>query len=252
MAPSVVDAVEGARRAGHLVYLSTGRSRAEIPDTVRSIGFDGVISAGGGFAEHGDRLVHSVVMEPAAVAELVAFYAANDIEYILQSFAAAYPSRGLRPRWATLFPHAPDGLAHEDALDDIAPGAARDGLEGIAKSTFFGSDPRTFRTVRDGMGHRFEVITGTMPYLGEAGGEVSPVGVDKGIAMARLAAWLGHDLADAIAIGDSVNDLEMLRVAGVGIAMGNADAAVKDVADEVTADIADDGVWRAFRRHGLI
>jgi hydroxymethylpyrimidine pyrophosphatase-like HAD family hydrolase len=44
----------------------------------------------------------------------------------------------------------------------------------------------------------------------------------------------------------------MLRVCAMGIAMGNADRTVKDVAEEITTDVLDDGVWNPFRRHGLI
>jgi hydroxymethylpyrimidine pyrophosphatase-like HAD family hydrolase len=60
------------------------------------------------------------------------------------------------------------------------------------------------------------------------------------------------DRADTIAIGDSYNDLEMLHHAAVGIAMGDAPQAVKDVADEVTASTVEDGVRLAFVRHGLV
>ena len=48
---------ERARANGHLLFLSTGRSPAEIPTMVTDLGFDGVISAGGGFIEHGGELV---------------------------------------------------------------------------------------------------------------------------------------------------------------------------------------------------
>lgn len=249
LSPTTVAAVQGARAAGHLVYLCTGRARAEIPAPVTAIGFDGVISAGGGFVEHGDRLVASHVMSRGQLREVVGFLDAAGIEYILQGFDAVHPSTGLVELlrrvigehdldWAS----APDS----DRLSDL------DGLDDIAKATFFGESPTTFATVRDGLGDRFHILTGTIPYLGEAGGEVAPTGMNKGAAIAELVAELGVPLADVIAIGDSANDLEMLAVAGVGIAMGNADGNVKARADEVTTDVDDDGVWRAFLRHGLV
>ncbi len=63
---------------------------------------------------------------------------------------------------------------------------------------------------------------------------------------------LGIERAATIAIGDSYNDLEMLAHVAVGIAMGNAPQAVKDIADEVTTTPDEDGVRLAFERHGLI
>ena len=57
----------------------------------------------------------------------------------------------------------------------------------------------------------------------------------KATGLAEVAADLGVDAADVVAFGDMPNDLEMLRWAGHGVAMGNAHPALLDVADEVTA-----------------
>lgn len=48
------------------------------------------------------------------------------------------------------------------------------------------------------------------------------------------------------------NDIDMLRWAGVGVAMGNAGIQVREAADYVTADIDQDGVYRALCHYGLI
>ncbi len=72
--------------------------------------------------------------------------------------------------------------------------------------------------------------------------EITPAGADKGSALARLCTRLGIDRSEVIAFGDNHNDLTMLEWAGRGVAMGNAEDAVKAVADEVTAPNADHGV----------
>lgn len=258
LAPSVTEAVRGARAAGHLMYLCTGRSRREIPDTVTDIGFDGVISAGGGFTEIGDELLGAYTMPADDSRTLVDFFEAQDIEYNLQAYDEIYPSRNLFERVRPLFEHderrSGDAAASAD-MKKIEQRMAYRGpapAEGIAKATFFGSEQSTFARVRDHLGDRFHVITGTIPWLGEAGGEVSRFGVNKGSAIEALVAHLGMSIDDAIGIGDSYNDLEMLQVCGVGIAMGNADDTVKSYADEVTTSVLEDGVWTAFRTHGLI
>ncbi|MCC2031719.1 Cof-type HAD-IIB family hydrolase [Microbacterium allomyrinae] len=252
LAPAVVQAVRGARASGHLVYLSTGRSRVEIPDFVTEIGFDGVISAGGGFIEHGDDLLAAHTMPEPVVRDLVGFFERHDIEYTLQAYESAHPSKGLLTRMQPLFTELGFDSARGERLVETMTYRGPAPTSGIAKATFFGTDPRTFSVVRDGLGDRFHVITGTIPYLGEAGGEVSLGGIHKGAAITQLVRALGLDIADSIAIGDSTNDLEMLEAAGVGIAMGNADAAVKAIADEITTAVDDDGVARAFARHGLV
>ena len=55
-----------------------------------------------------------------------------------------------------------------------------------------------------------------------------------------------------IAFGDSMNDYEIVREAGIGIAMGNSVDELKAVADYVTDDIDRDGVWKACRHFGWI
>ena len=72
--------------------------------------------------------------------------------------------------------------------------------------------------------------------------ELTPPGVHKGSGIAQLCARLGVDRLDVVAIGDGLNDHEMLTWAGHGVAMGNADPATKQIADEVTASNDHDGV----------
>jgi len=75
--------------------------------------------------------------------------------------------------------------------------------------------------------------------------EIVPIGVNKAEALKHLAAILGLDLSQFAAIGDGLNDIEMLREAGLGIAMGNAPEAVKSEADWVTGTNNEGGVAQA-------
>ena len=52
-------------------------------------------------------------------------------------------------------------------------------------------------------------------------------------------------------MGDSSNDVAMLRAAGLGVAMGNASPAVREVADAVTARVEENGAALAVRRYVL-
>ena len=76
--------------------------------------------------------------------------------------------------------------------------------------------------------------------------EVTAAGVDKGSALLALADRLGIPREATLAIGDSDNDAEMLRAVGMPVAMGNADAALKDLAKYITADCDHDGVAQAI------
>ena len=56
---------------------------------------------------------------------------------------------------------------------------------------------------------------------------------------------------EVMAFGDEENDIDMLEYAGLGVAMGNAKAAVMAAADYVTAGVDEDGIEKALRRFGL-
>ncbi|MBI2940907.1 MAG: HAD family phosphatase [Chloroflexi bacterium] len=75
--------------------------------------------------------------------------------------------------------------------------------------------------------------------------------VSKGAALVALARHYGIDLAAVVAVGDGSNDIPLLKAAGLGIAMGNAQDAVKAAARYVTADIEADGLALAIERHVL-
>jgi Cof subfamily protein (haloacid dehalogenase superfamily) len=81
--------------------------------------------------------------------------------------------------------------------------------------------------------------------------EVLPATVSKWQALERLMAAEGLTAEDVMAIGDDYNDLEMIRGAGLGIAMGNAVEAVREAAGYVTGSNADDGVAQALERFVL-
>jgi Cof subfamily protein (haloacid dehalogenase superfamily) len=68
----------------------------------------------------------------------------------------------------------------------------------------------------------------------------------KGSALVMLAHRLGISLAETMAIGDGLNDISMLRLAGLGVAMGQAPRKVRASADVVTASNADDGLAQAL------
>ena len=81
--------------------------------------------------------------------------------------------------------------------------------------------------------------------------EIMPAGVHKGAAVAELAARLGVAPAQVMAIGDQMNDAEMLSYAGVGVAMGNAVPELKSLARHVTGTNKEHGVAQAIKTHVL-
>ena len=81
--------------------------------------------------------------------------------------------------------------------------------------------------------------------------EVVPLGIDKGRGLARLLELMGERPERAIAIGDAPNDIPMIRLVGLGIAVANAEPPVLAAARLIAPSNADDGVAQIAERFWL-
>ncbi len=91
--------------------------------------------------------------------------------------------------------------------------------------------------------HGTDYVVGWTAWL-----DLSPVGVSKASGLQHVAEHLGVEARDVLAIGDGRNDIEMLRWAGRGVAMGQAVEEVVAAADAVTGTVYDDGAADELRR----
>ncbi|MGV4321798.1 Cof-type HAD-IIB family hydrolase [Bacillus mojavensis] len=77
--------------------------------------------------------------------------------------------------------------------------------------------------------------------------EVNALGINKAAALAKVSEKLGFTMENVMAMGDSLNDIAMIKEAGLGVAMGNAQDVVKETADWITDTNIEDGVAKAIR-----
>lgn len=88
-------------------------------------------------------------------------------------------------------------------------------------------------------------------FAGLMGADVVEQEASKANGLMRLCEYYGIAPEQTVAFGDSMNDIEIIREAAVGVAMGNAHPGLKAAADYVTAAIDDDGIWKACVALGL-
>jgi len=90
-----------------------------------------------------------------------------------------------------------------------------------------------------------------LPWLAN-GADVVPIGVSKAIGLTKTLEILGDTLPKKIIFfGDGSNDIELIEMADIGVAMGNAVESLKTIADFVTKNIEDDGIYYACEQLGL-
>lgn len=106
------------------------------------------------------------------------------------------------------------------------------------------ASPEEFQALAQRLGlHGVSYFVGWTAWL-----DIAPEGVDKATGLARVCRHLGIEAADVLALGDGWNDVEMLRWAGRGVAIGDAPEGVQAAATAVTGRFADGGTAAELAR----
>ncbi len=111
-------------------------------------------------------------------------------------------------------------------------------------------DPLKVPRIRDGVETHMDTTADVMITQPEMV-EIMPTGTSKGHSLAWLAAREGVPMRQVMAIGNAENDLAMVQMAGVGVAVGNAAQVVLDSDDYIVASNNADGVAEAIQRFAL-
>ena len=82
--------------------------------------------------------------------------------------------------------------------------------------------------------------------------DVNTKGGGKHIGIDKIIEYYGIDLSETMAFGDGGNDITMIEHASIGVAMGNANEGVKEVADYITDDVDSDGVYKALKHFNIL
>ena len=96
-----------------------------------------------------------------------------------------------------------------------------------------------------------EAVKVWLPYNGLWAVDFTRRGVNKGSSLLELCGLLRVEPSRTIAVGDSFNDVPMLRTCGLGIAMGGSPKEVRDVAAHIVGSVGEDGVAEAIERYVL-
>ena len=252
--PSAIKACQTARKNGHRIFLSTGRSKAEIYDDMMNIGFDGVIGAAGGYIEIDGNMLRHIRMSQEQLMKLQAFFHQHQMFYIFESNSGLFCEFGTKEYIASLIQKQMK-ISFEEAMNSdfiqTLTECQNPLCDDVNKVAFLKSS-LTIQEVSELFKNEFHIIPCTIPAFGELSGEIMIPNIHKADAIHELIQHLEVNIEDTIAIGDSVNDLEMLEYVHLGIAMGNASESVKAYADDITDSVDEDGLYKAFLKHGLI
>ena len=115
----------------------------------------------------------------------------------------------------------------------------------VQKIMLFARDVAVREKIAEGLRERFPQLAITASTWNNL--ELNSANAHKGLALQRFAEHLGFGLENCMAFGDGANDLTMVRMAGMGVAMSNACPEVLSAADHVTLSNDEDGVADVIR-----
>lgn len=248
------EALQAARAAGWFVVIATGRPPFMVTELATSLG---------------DSVTHGVMANGSVVATLPDLTVIRSVQFDIEvAVAVVRRLRAIDPGFGfALATNA--GFAHEPGFAERLPApqqvpASPDALVSAKGAT------EAIKLMVFHHAHRAHELLTVLPpllaplpapllapllgeglsvtHMGADCVEVGPAGIDKGTGLRHLCEVLGVAAADVVAFGDEFNDHEMLRWAGLGVAMANANETTRSIADEVTAANIDDGVALVIER----
>lgn len=256
---STIEAVHKTQEKGNLCVLCTGRSLAEIYDHILEVGFDGIIGAGGGFVQFKNKMLYHKMVPQSAINHVVDFFEKNQFDYYIESNGGLYASQYLVPRLERIsygdLENDPEARRKKEEEPSHFIPSLKQGYDlhrnDVNKICFLEKDGIPFEFIRKEFEKEFNVIHCTVPMFGNDSGELSVPGVNKASAIETLIQYLNIPRENTYAFGDGLNDIDMIKYCQYGIAVGNAKQGLKDIADEVTDDIAEDGIYNSMKKHHL-
>ncbi|MBR1931676.1 MAG: HAD family hydrolase [Lachnospiraceae bacterium] len=242
MSDSTIRAIKRARQNGHVCVINTGRTQPIVGEEITGqVEFDGILmGCGTQIYYHGEELLHHT-------------FSVEMAKRIIEGLK--------RHRIDALLEGADDIFCQ--AEEDLYTNGFRKYMKFLRTIYQFGTQaeaPGNFDKFyayvdkRETMEAFAEEFQEELTFIDREKGfyEIVPKECSKASAMRFLSDRLQIPMEDTVAIGDSNNDIPMLDCAGVGIAMGNSSGELIAMADYVTTDVGQDGIWNALKWLGVL
>ncbi len=224
--PDNIETIKQVRELGHKVFLCTGRSGGFIPEFITdSIEFDGIIAGMGAEIYIDNKTLLCELIPHDQVYKITDYFVKNGHGVRLEgpeNVYSTYPSKRY------------DFVIIKDA-DEYAQ--ANYPITSILIKVYPDEE------IMAQLSEKYELARHDSCF------EFSAKGCTKENAMMRILEHFNIPKSHSIAIGDSTNDLGMLKAAGLGIAMGNAYEEVKKEIKTTTDTCENAGVAKALKKH---
>ncbi len=236
--PMALKALQEIQKKGIKIFLATGRSLPAVLESKldKDILWDGYVCSNGAcLHDQTKKLIHGSFFSEYQLNQLFTLIKQYDMGLSIQSPDIVYSPFGINQDMIEAFEFFNNPVPQPKPYEN----------EQIAMALAFqkkGFDFKVLETIEN-----IITVEGKSNYA-----DVMQKGVTKATGIRTIRHLLGLDDGLIMSFGDADNDLEMIKNADIGIAMGNATDAVKEIADHITTAIDDDGIYNALKYYTLI
>ncbi|NWG18653.1 MAG: HAD family phosphatase [Chloroflexi bacterium] len=240
-------ALRAAIERGVRVVLATGKSFYSAAGLIEQLGLTTpcIFSQGTTMYNPDGTLRHQQLLDPAIARQVITY--AEDRGYGIALYSG---TRVLtRRRDAPMFDL---NVRYGEPMEATVPLQNLLDSMPVNKLVVTGSDAKVVKALRWQLGMQFNGSARLLQAGVPSMMEILPPGASKGAMLKVLLRELEIAPDEMLAAGDAENDIEMVQMAGVGVAVGNAGESLKQVADYIAASNDEDGVAEAVERFVLL
>lgn len=253
---SAKEAILSAKSKGHKIFLSTGRPYADIDKEILDFPLDGMIVSCGAVVYVENKPIYCKTYPQKELINLIQFMLDHDIGFSLDGIRKNYLSEEAFNCLSDLmFKNNEDSelsramMAKNNCF--TFEEMKEEDLKEVVKISIFTKNKESCEKLFQRIPESLVGFMYKNNHLDLYNGEISIKGITKATGLKQIANYLNIPTEDTIAIGDSLNDLDILQAAGFSICMGNGADECKKVADFTTKHISDDGLAYALKHFNL-
>ncbi len=270
---SAKTAIEKAKANGHKIFLSTGRSRAELPRNILDLEPDGFIASGGSYIEVNGEIIYNQYIGADTLKDIYQYLFDHKINFTIENNDYIFGTKeqleeqrriyeGNKNSYKERYEKLLDKSDFESELVKVCEGIDHfinlltivediHQVKDVNKIMFHKSEISMEQIISD-VGASVNIYPGSLDYLCRGNGEMYRKGITKATGVQKILSYYGAEQKDTVAFGDGLNDVEMIQFVGVGVAMGNAVEKLKQTADLVTKENDKNGLYYGFNVCDLI
>lgn len=235
---STLEAIKKLREKGIKVIVATGRSINSL-DHIKHITFDGFITFNGGYCMTTDgNIMFKQAIDSDDIKKLINYSEENPLSFSLM-YENKVELNDATPEVVGMYAHLnlPVPPLHDKNNVDT---------ENVLQANIFlgPDDEKAFmeNVMPNSVASRWTPLFA----------DVNPGGISKQNGIENFCQHFGIDVSETMAFGDGGNDISMLKFVKIGVAMGNANENVKEIADFITEEVDNHGIERALIHFGIL